>query len=172
MALNTTEQNGRGGKRTYLSINHGKVIKSNVNGSKEVFSSVDGTLETIYSKKSVFGSEEVVRWFIDLRDGEELYSLCLPYASGTFKSIILALASDQSLSPSSMVRIEPYEGSNGYTKIKVWSDGAKLDWITKQLPEVPTRTIGGKTIKDDSKRMEYIISLVNTINKRLNRREN
>lgn len=153
-------------KKIYLSISHGKIVKD-TRGTKEYYSSVDGTLEAIYTKQSNFGGEVVIRWFIDLRDGEELYSLCLPYNSGVFKSIILALSSDSFLTRSTPIRIEPYEGRNGYTKVVVWSEGIKLDWIVKQLPEVETIQVGGRFIKDDSKRMEYILNLVNTINERV-----
>lgn len=119
--------------KVYLSINHGKVVKGS-GAAKEEYSYIDGTIEAIYTKRSTFGNEEVVRWFMDIRDGGELYSLCLPYSSGVFKSIVLALASDEALNSSTPVRIEPYEGKNGYTKVVVYSDGIKLDWIVKQLP--------------------------------------
>ena len=153
-------------RKIYLSVNHGKVVRTTKQGN-EFYSSVDGTLEAIYTKKSTFGREVVVRWYIDLRDGSELYSLCLPYNSGVFKSIILALASDENLSSSTPIQIEPYEGKNGYTKVVVWSEGVKLDWITKELPEIETIQVGGREVKDDSKRMELIYNLVNTINERL-----
>ena len=88
-----------------------------------------------------------------------------------FKSIVLALASDEALSPTTHIRIEPYEGRNGYTKVVVYSDGVKLDWITKQLPEQEAVSVGGRTIKDDSKQMEYIVSVVKQITERLIMRE-
>ena len=99
----------------------------------------------------------------------KLYSLCLPYSSGVFKSIILSLAADRELTASTPVRIEPYEGRNGYTKVVVYASGVKLDWITKQLPPQETITIGGRQVKDDSKQMEFITSLVQTIQGRLNK---
>lgn len=153
-------------KRAYLSISHGKIVRDN-GGVKEYFSSIDGTLERIYSKERTFGNERVNRWYIDLRDGAELYSICLPYNSGTFKSIILSLASDNYLTSATPIVIEPYEGRNGFTKVVVWSEGVKLDWITKELPEVKEVIVGGKVIKDESERMDFIINLVNTINSKL-----
>ena len=148
--------------KVYLSINHGKVVKGSGAAKKE-YSYIDGTIEAIYTKRSTFGNEEVVRWFMDIRDGGELYSLCLPYSSGVFKSIVLALASDEALNSSTPVRIEPYEGKNGYTKVVVYSDGIKLDWIVKQLPPQQTITIGGRQIKDDSEQMKVITSYVERI---------
>lgn len=155
-------------KKIYLSINHGKVVRGS-GASKQYYSYLDGFIETIYKKRSRFGNEVVTRWYIDLRDGADLYSLCLPYSSGVFKSIVLALASDEALNSSTPVRIEPYEGKNGYTKVVVYSDGVKLDWVTKQLPEQETVVIGGKTIKDDSKQMRLIESFVNQITERITR---
>lgn len=153
-------------RKIYLSINHGKVVQGS-GANKQLYSYLDGSIESIYKKRSTFGNEVVTRWYIDLRDGEELYSLCLPYSSGVFKSIILALASDEALSSSTPVRIEPYEGRNGYTKVVVYSEGVKLDWVTKQLPEKEIVSVGGKTIRDDSKQMELIETYVNQITGRL-----
>lgn len=149
-------------RKTYLSINHGKVIKGS-GTSKEEYSYIEGYIEAIYTKRSTFGNEVVVRWFIDIRDGGELYSLCLPYSSGVFKSIILALASDEALTSSTPVRIEPYDGKNGYTKVVVYSDGVKLDWVVKQLPPQKSVTIGGKQVKDDSEQMNLIGAYVTNI---------
>ena len=153
-------------RKIYLSINHGKVVKGS-GVAKEEYSYIDGTIEAIYTKRSIFGNEEVERWFIDIRDGNELYSLCLPYSSGVFKSIVLALASDEALTSSTPVRIEPYEGKNGYTKVIVYSDGVKLDWITKQLPSQHTIKVGGKQVRDDSEQMKFICSIVDIIRKRI-----
>lgn len=153
-------------RKTYLSINHGKVIKGS-GTSKEEYSYIEGFIEAIYTKRSTFGNEVVVRWFIDIRDGGELYSLCLPYSSGVFKSIILALASDEALTSSTPVRIAPYEGKNGYTKVVVYSDGVKLDWVVKQLPPQQAINIGQNQVKDDSKQMKLICSYVCMIKLRL-----
>lgn len=153
-------------RKIYLSINHGKVVQG-TGADKQLYSYVDGTIEAIYQKRSTFGKEVVVRWYIDLRDGADLYSLCLPYSSGVFKSIVLSLASDEALSSSTPVRIEPYEGRNGYTKVVVYSDGVKLDWIVKQLPEQEVVLVGGKQVRDDSKQMEYICSVVDTLLQRI-----
>ena len=93
-----------------------------------------------------------------------------PYSSGVFKSIILSLASYENLTTSTPVRIEPYEGRNGYTKVVVYADGIKLDWITKQLPPQEIVTIGGRQVKDDTKQMEYISSLCTTIRERIRKK--
>ena len=153
-------------RKTYLTINHGKVVQGS-GEQRKLFSYVEGTLRNIYTKRSQFGKETVVRWFIELEDGAELYSLCLPYSSGVFKSIILSLAGYETLTASTLVRIEPYEGSNGYTKVVVSLDGVKCDWITKQLPPKQTVTIGGRTVTDDTKQMELIISFVDKVKERI-----
>ena len=153
-------------QKTYLSITHGKVAQG-TGAEKQYYTYIDGSIEAIYTKHSHFGGEDVVRWYIDMRDGEELYSLCLPYSSGVFKSIILSLSSLEDLTNSTPVRIEPYEGRNGYTKVVVYADGVKLDWITKQLPPQEIVTVGGKQVKDDSKQMEYISSLCAKITERI-----
>ena len=97
-------------------------------------------------------------WYIDIKDGTELYSISLPYISGTFKTIILALASDEELTKDKPVVIEPYE-KNGYTKVVVYSDGVKLDWITKELPPLKEIEVAGRKYTDDSERMAFIENL-------------
>lgn len=166
MGLGNTEQVQT--NKHYLAINNGKVIIDRGNGKKESFSFVEGVLEGIYTQKRNFGGEEVTRWFIDLRDGTDIYSICLPYSSGVFKSIVLALASDEALNNATPIRIEPYERNN-FTKITVYSDGTKLDWITKELPPLREVQVGTKVVKDDSERMKFICNLCNTINDRLGR---
>lgn len=155
-------------KKHYLSINNGKVIIDKGQGRKESFGFVEGYMEGIYTQKRNFGGEEVTRWFIDLRDGTDIYSICLPYSSGVFKSIILALASDEALNSSTPIRIEPYE-RNGFTKVIVYAEGTKLDWLTKELPPLKEVKVGAKVVKDDTERMIFICNLCNTINKRLSK---
>lgn len=153
-------------RKLYLSINRGKVVQK-AGGKEQHFSFVEGNVEGIYTKRSTFGNEDVTRWYIDLRDGAELYSLCLPYGSGVFKSIILALAADEKLTASTPIRIEPYIGQNGYTKVAVYADGEKLDWITNQIPPQETITIGERQIKDNTKQMELIFSFVRLVQSRI-----
>lgn len=155
-------------RKTYLSISHGKVVQG-TGESRQYFSYVGGAIQAIYTKNSTFENGTVKRWYIDMRDGEELYSLCLPYSSGVFKAIILSLASVTDLTASTPVRIEPYEGRNGYTKVVVYADGVKLDWVTKQLPPQEIVTIGEKQIKDDTKQMELISSLCTQITEKINK---
>lgn len=153
-------------RKSYLSINGGKVIIDRGNGKKESFAFVEGVLEGIYQKERTFNGESVNRWYMDLRDGTDIYSICFPYNSGVFKSIILALASDKNLSSSTPVRIEPYE-RNGFTKVVVYSEGVKLDWVVKELPLVTEVMVGNRKIKDESKRMAFICELCNTIIERI-----
>lgn len=110
-----------------------------------------------------------MKWFIDLRDEHGgLYAISFPYQSGTFKSVVLSLASDEALSGSSLVRIEPFQKGN-FTNVVVWSNGIKLDWITKELPPVEEVYLNGRVYKDETKRMEYITKLVQRINTRASR---
>lgn len=158
-------------KKTYLTISHGKVVKGS-GESRQYFSYVDGAIQAIYTKDSTFDNGVVKRWYIDMRDGEELYSLCLPYSSGVFKSIILSLSSAPYLTASTSVRIKPYEGANGYTKVVVYVEGVKMDWAIKQLPPQEYIAVGGKQIRDDTKQMAFISSLCNEIAERIKKTPN
>ena len=168
---NNTDRHQSGRPRKWLSINHGKVELSE-NGEKQLFSFVQGHLRSIYTAPRTYNGEQVTKWFIDLEDGEdELYTLSFPYNSGTFKGIILSLASCESLTSGTLVKIEPYQKGN-FTNVVVRADGCKLDWVTNELPPVEYITINGRTIKDEGKRMAYITTLTGTINKRASRDEN
>jgi hypothetical protein len=162
MALGQQEQRAR---RYYLTISDGQIVHSE-NGKKEYYSYVEGTLEKIYKLERTFNGETVLYWYIDIRDEKgELYSISLPYKSGTFKSIVLALASEQAIALST-IKIEPYKKGE-FTKVVVSSNGQRLDWIVKELPAVEEVFIAGERIKDDTKRMAYIYTLVEQINARL-----
>lgn len=157
------EQNRR---KTYLNIKNGAVVKRTDKG-EESYSYVEGRLEAITQKERIFRNESVIYWYIDLRDREsgELYSIGSPYGSNTFKSIVLALASKVGLDvikEGGSIRIDPYT-KKGFDKVVVWADGTQLDWVVKTLPPVDEAMIGGRKIKDDSKRMEFISSLVEQI---------
>lgn len=160
MALGKLKQS-EASKRTYLSISHGKVMKT-ATGSQEFFSYVEGTLENVYKKERSFNGAKSMFWYLDIRDGEELYCLSLPYNSGVFISIINALVSDERLNRSSPIRIEPYE-KKGFTKVVVYSEGVKLDWFCRELPDIETIQVGNKEVKDDSKRMAYVEYLANVV---------
>lgn len=152
-------------KKYYLSISGGKLVHSE-NGEKKYYTFVEGKLEKIYRQERNFNGETVLYWYIDIRgEGTELYSIALPYASGVFKSIVLSLASEPTVGLGK-IRIEPYE-KNGYTKVVVKAGERRLDWVTKELPPIEEVEIGGRKIKDDSKRMLLISSLVKDINKTL-----
>ena len=165
---NNTDQQQGGKPRKWLSIHHGQVELSE-NGQKQLFSYVEGRLLNIYTKSRNYGGEDVLKWFIDLTDEEgELYTLSFPYNNGTFKSIVLALASAQELTASTMVKIEPYQKGN-FTNVVVRADGVKLNWVTKELPPVEYITLNGQKVKDEGKRMAYITTLAHSINGRISR---
>lgn len=160
--------------KTFLNIKEGAIVKRTPDG-EEKYSYVEGRLEAINLKERNFRGEVVLYWYIDLRDEEsgELYSIGFSYASNIFKSIILQLASKdglEGLKIGSTLRIEPYT-KNGYDKVKLWSEGIKLDWVTKELPPLEEITTGGRRIKDDSKRMAYISSLVDDVKRSLSHYE-
>lgn len=152
--------------KIYLTIVRGHIERTLEDGGKESFSFVEGNIEAITFKDRTFKGESVRYWYIDLRDGEELYSLGLPLYSGTLRSIVLSLASDGELKKGSPVRIDAYE-KGGFTKVIVHSNGNKMDWIKAELPPVEEVKVGGRTIKDESKRDAYIEAIIAELQERL-----
>ncbi len=158
-----TKENKRG-KIVFLNVKDGKLIRRDGLVIEE-FDFVEGTLEKIYTKEREFNGERVLYWYVPLRDDNgDLYLLGLPYSSGVFKSIVLSLANDDELTALSTIRIETYL-KDGRTKVSVYDQGRKLNWITSELPPVRETQVGGRIIKDDSERMSFIAGLVRKINK-------
>ena len=158
-----TKENKRG-KIVFLNVKDGKLIRRDGLVIEE-FDFVEGTLEKIYTKEREFNGERVLYWYVPLRDDNgDLYLLGLPYSSGVFKSIVLSLANDDELTALSTIRIETYL-KDGRTKVSVYDQGRKLNWITSELPPVRETQVGGRIIKDDSERMSFIAGLVKKINK-------
>lgn len=164
MALGHLDTDSR--RKIFLSISHGKVVHYLSGGEKEQFKNVEGTLQDITLKERSFNGKTEPFWYIDLRDGRDLYSISLSYASGTYKSIILALASCKTLSKDTQIIIEPYEKDN-YTKVVVYADGEKLDWVVKTLPPLKEINVGGRTYSDDTDRMNYIRDITSKVRERV-----
>lgn len=166
MALGTVDTDTR--RKIFLSISHGKIVHYLSGGSAEYFKNVGGKLQDITIKERSFNGKNSPFWYIDIRDGADNYSISLPYSSGTFKSIILALASCESLDRGTNVLIEPYE-KKGFTKVVVYADGEKLDWVTKELPPLEDVVVGGKSYQDDTERMNFIKGLASDVKEMLGR---
>lgn len=153
-------------QKTYLNVKNGAIVRRTETGEEEYFSYVEGILSSIFQKGRTFRGEKVVYWYIDLRDEEgELYSIGLPFSNNVFKSIVLSLSSDRGIEmirKGATIKIEPYRRDT-YDKVNVYADGEKLDWGVKTLPPIEEVSIGGRTIKDDSKRMELIVSLAEKV---------
>ena len=164
MALGHLDTDTR--RKIFLSISHGKVVHYLSGGEKEQFKNVEGTLQDITLKERSFNGKTEPFWYIDLRAGKEVYSVSLSYASGTYKSIILALASCKNLSKDTQIIIEPYEKDN-FTKVVVHADGEKLDWVVKTLPPLKEVNVGGRTYSDDTDRMNYIRDLTSQVRERV-----
>ena len=164
MALGTIDTDTR--RKVFLSISHGKVVHYLTGGEQEFFKNIEGTLQDIAIKERSFNGKNTPFWYLDIKDGRETYSLSLPYASGTFKSIILSLASYSSLSKETRVLIEPYE-RNGYTKVVVYAEGEKLDWVVKELPPLKQVTVGSNTYTDDTERMNFIRNTASQVRERI-----
>ena len=164
MALGTLDKDTK--RKVFLSISHGKVVHYLTGGEVENFKNVEGKLQNITIKERTFNGKSTPFWYLDIKDGREFYSLSLPYVSGTFKSIILALASYKSLSKETTRLIEPYEKGN-YTKVVVYANGTKLDWIVKELPPLKEIVVGGKSYPDDTDRMNFIRGLASQVKERI-----
>ncbi len=146
--------------KIYLNVKNGQIVRRTPQG-EEGYSFVEGKLENITQRERSFRGETVLYWYVDLRDttSGDLYSLGFPYGNNVLKSIILQLATATDFGT---IRIEPYS-KNGYDKVQVYSSGSKLDWVVRELPPLEQATIGGRVVKDDSKRMALITRYANEV---------
>lgn len=148
--------------KTYLNIKEGKITSRDKEGKELSYDYVEGYLGEITIKEREFKGEPVKYWYVDLKDKSGVvYSLALPYYSGVAKSLFNSLASATDYSKE--IKIQPYL-SGEFTKVVVYSGGVKLSWKYPELPPVEEVKVGDKTVKDDSKRMQFIVNLVNQIN--------
>lgn len=149
--------------KTYLNIKQGKIIKKTLQG-EEAYTFVEGYLTGISKRDREFKGELIPYWYIDLQepDGGEIYSLSIHYSSGVAKSIFNALASAEE---PGKIRIETYQ-SGEFTKAVVYCNGKKLNW-KYELPPLEEVQLGGRTVKDDSKRMAFIEGIAQEITGRI-----
>lgn len=153
-------------KRNYLSLQNGKV-EATINGVKEQFDEVEGNLHSITRVERTFSGKTAQRWYVEMTDkGGENYTLSFSLGSGTFRNLILYLASAANLTADTTIRIRPYLKGQ-YTNVAVTADGEKLAWAVTKIPPVETINVGGKEVKDDSKRIALISILVEQVNGRL-----
>lgn len=151
---------------TFFGVKDGKFLQTTGEAKGETFSFMDGTLLSIVLGEREFKGTSVPYWFMNMKDGSDRYVVSFPYGSGVLKAIVLSLASDETLSSKSPIRIELYD-KDGLTKTNVYSEGVKLEWVSEALPPVEAVPVGSKIVKDDSKRMAFINSLAKEITKRV-----
>lgn len=157
---------GVNSNRVYLNPKDGKLSLRGPSGEESLFDYVEGRLVGVSKRPREFKGEEVTYWYFDLL-GEDgvTYSIATHYSSGVAKAIINSLAS--AIDSLGRIRIETYL-SGEYTKTVVSNNGNRLPWRYQELPPVEELTLGGRKIKDDSKRMELFErmaeELVNKIN--------
>lgn len=143
--------------KTYLNVKEGRIYQGSI-----AYDYVEGYLRGIETKEREFNGERVKYFYFDiLSDSGELYSLALPYYGGVAKSLINSLASAQGFTDP--IRIQTYQ-SGDFTKVATYQSGQRLPWKHSQLPPVEELRIGDRIVKDDSKRMALIASIVITVN--------
>lgn len=148
--------------KTYFSVKDSLFCQTTGKGKGETYSFIDGKLTAIYKGERNFNGERVPYWFIEIKDGDESYTISFPYSSGVFKAIVLSLMGQEFINRDTIYRIELYE-KDGYTKTNVFADGVRLDWGVTELPPVKKVQIGGKSVIDDTDRMKLISQFVDSI---------
>jgi hypothetical protein len=145
--------------KTYLNLKKGKIYHDD-----KTYDYVEGYLKGIEAKERTFRGELVKYWYVNIQSlTGDYYSLSIPYHSGAAKSLFNSLASAESFTEP--VKILAYTDGH-YTKVSTYLGDKKLNWKAP-LPALEEINVGTQTIRDDSKRMEYIVNLVNEINTKI-----
>ena len=159
------------GHRIFLSVTGGKIRRRTKDGNEEFYKSVEGKFKGISMRESEYNGAPVNFYDFHLVDGNDEFVLSINRASSVARSIVLNLASVKSFAGTT-IRISPWlKENNGkqFTNISVYQNNEKLGWVTNELPEVPTVTVGSDVVKDDSKLISFVQQLVDGINLVVNR---
>lgn len=158
--------NSETGHRIYLGITGGKIRRRTKDGNEEFYKAVEGKFKGVSVRESEFNGAPVTYYDFHLTDGNDELIVSVNRASSVARGIVLNLASAKSFA-GSIIRIEPWAKENNgktFTNISVYQNGEKLSWVTSELPEVPTVTVGSAIVKDDSKLTAFVQQLVDGIN--------
>lgn len=171
MGLNAVSERGN---RIYLGIAHGQVRRRAKDGSEEFYRSVEGTFKGIVTRESEYNGTPLKYYDIILADGQDEYVLSVNRATSVARSIILHLASLKSFGETP-IRIEPWNktADNGkeYTNVSVYAAGEKIRWVTSDLPEAKSVTVGSVVVRDDSELVEFVQRLADGVNAVLQREQ-
>lgn len=148
-------------EKKYLNIKDGRITHKDRSGEVKFYDYLEGYLKGITTRDRDFRGETVKYWYLDFMDEDsgELYSLSLSYHSGVVKSILNSLASAERLG---LIRITPYQ-SGDFTKVVVTNNGETLSWKYAKLPPREEVVVGGRTVKDESKRMRFFETIAREV---------
>lgn len=158
--------------RVFLRISNGTVNRKKADGSIEVLGGVSGALKKIEMKENEFDGKKFKNWHVVLTDAlqGEIYDLAVPYASGAFKGIVRCLVTQIGLENLDDVKIEAYMSKSGYTNTIVYAGGQKLGWIDEEMPKMRYVQVGDQQVADNTAQMNWIQTLVDRINAKLEER--
>ncbi len=160
-------------KKVYLRITNGSIINKTKDGQTLSYSAISGALRRIELKEHEFENKKFRNWHVILSDtqsGEE-YDISVSRSSGAFKGIIRSLVTEQGLGNLDDITIETYLSKTGYTNAVVTASGQKLHWTDEPMPELARVMVGDNEVIDDTAQMNWIQTLVDRVNAKLNSAE-
>ena len=170
---NTTEDEDEEMQKNCLFIEDGSIVRRTKNHEYYTYY-VEGIIEGIRQEWITKG----LFLFLELRDeqSDEQFTLGVRFNTGACRGLVLQLAGKKCLEAireKSNIRIEAQDsnkdplGYSTYTQVRVFVDGNKADWALTKLPPIEERQFGNRRIKDDSKRLAIISSLIENIKEQL-----
>ena len=159
---------GNNERKIYLGIANGKITyRPGRDMERQLFDFVEGKMREIRRRDATINNAPVKFYDFIIENGADTYALSVPVDSGIARGIILPLMSVGNFSDT-MIRVSPWL-KDTYTNVSVYANGQKLNWgiDPKELPPVEKVPVGNKEYVDDSKRVNFVEGLVDTINERL-----
>ena len=155
--------------RIFLRIKDGKLIARDKDGKESSFQKVQGALKGIELKEHEFDNKKFKNWHVvmeDLLQGDT-YDIAVARSSGTFKSVVRCLVTEQGLANLDDISIETYLSKTGFTNAVVQAQGQNLRWTDEKMPEAVRVKVGDQEVVDDTAQMNWIQTLVDRINARI-----
>jgi hypothetical protein len=168
------------GRKNFLSISNGKLVlqhqnpiegvtveRENKNGKvvhEEFFSSIEAYITSIQSKETTFGKV----WEIELKDGEDAYTLSFNYSSRYANNFFRALPN---VNLAAIVKIAPWsmkdkkDATKTVIGLSLYQFGDKVPFAYTRdqpgdMPEMKKVKRKGKEEWDDSDQLEFFENMV------------
>lgn len=158
-------------RRYFLGIAKGKIVyRPGKDIEPEYYDNFQGVVKNITKREAVINDKPMLYYDIQMSAGNQLYVLSVPVSGSVARGIILSLANIEDIK-GAVIRISPWKKEE-YTNVSVYYKDQRVNWVVDELPPLKELQFKGRTIYDDTDRINLVDNYVNLINERLHRQFN